>query len=191
MVEMAMVVAILGIVLAMAFAFVISLQKTADTSFNRSLGTDQARLAVDQIDREVRSGNLLYDPAQEPAGAAGAAGTGYSMRVYTQANGLERCVQWRVLGAQMQTRSWSESWQQDGIVSAWRTVADHVVNAAPGPAPFSLDGNAGYGGRLLDVDLFVNENPSLGNAIEVKASVTGRNTEYGYNNSVCNSIPTP
>src|SRR5213082_2833490 len=62
--------------------------------------------------------------------------------VCTQTNANTRnpgnqCVQWRItpvdsLGlSRLERRSWSVNWQNDGIVSDWRDIADNVVNRQP------------------------------------------------------------
>ena len=194
--------ALMLLVMAICLMFLVSIQTTENTDQLRSQANDQARQAVEQIDREVRSGNLLYDPASEPVNSAGPScspitvpaddciATGYSLRVYTQANGNYRCVQWRVLNQELQTRSWNTD---ATLVTTWSTVADHVVNAttAGAAAPFSRDGGATFGGRLLDVNALVNEGNGSGHGVQVQASVAGRNTWYGYSPTVCSTIPAP
>lgn len=190
------------VVMAICLSFLVSVQRTENTDQLRSQANDQARQAVQQIDREVRSGNLLYNPVTEPANSAGTScspatvpadnciAQGYSLRVYTQANGDYRCAQWRVLAQALQTRSWNEDGTQ---VTGWSTVADHIVNAttAGAPAPFARDGNAAFADSLLDVDFVVNEGHGSGQGVTVQASIAGRNTEYGYSPTVCSTIPAP
>lgn len=200
LVEVMLASALLAVVAAICFAFLLSAQTTEAKTQLDSAVDDQVRLAVQQIDQQVRSGNLIYDPTLETAGNAGPAcspitrpaddcvASGFSLRVYTQANGANKCVQWRVYDQTLQSRSWN----QDGSsVTGWATVADHISNAdaSPSSAPFSLDGTPSYGGRVLDIDLVVNQ--GQGATGEVQSSITGRNTEYGYPNSVCAVVPTP
>jgi len=118
------------------------------------------------------------------------------MRVYTQSNGAQRCVQWRVISGALQSRGWRPDWASDplaatdGAVSGWRTVATSVVNTST--FPFTLDPAPSFGGRLIQLDIQVNKNSRLGATAEVQASVAGRNTEY-YNTSqtTCSPVPTP
>jgi hypothetical protein len=156
---------------------------------DRSNNNDQAQLAIEEIDREVRSGNLLYDPALETD-------PGMMLRVYTQTNAptrnpSNRCVQWKINGTDLQVRSWSVNWDTDGIVTSWRTVAEDVVNKTDNPQvrAFSLDPESTKGGRTLNVTIVVNTNHLSGSDVYVQTSVTGRNTEYGYPQDICNSIP--
>jgi prepilin-type N-terminal cleavage/methylation domain-containing protein len=186
-IEVVMTTAVLSIVMAMSMAFLVSAQRTVTVADTRSNNVDQARLGVEQLDRQIRSGNLIYNPAQENDPANGIR-PGLALRVYTQSNSIQRCVQWRIYNGLLQTRSWTTTWQVDDIVSGWRTVADHIVNDTGAPA-FTLDPTSSFGSRLLNISLLVNDSRSLSKNAEVQASVAGRNTQYGYPNFICATIP--
>jgi hypothetical protein len=175
--------------MSVALAAILSLLTTGDETLSkigaRSISNDQARLGMEQIDRQVRSGNLLYDPATESNSALGIS-PGLSLRIYTQANSLQRCRQWRISSGKLQTRAWSTVWQTDGNVTGWRTVAEGIQNTSSRPA-FALA--SGSSGRTLSVDLFVNTTHSEAGDVEIRSSITGRNTQYGYPNSVCSTMP--
>lgn len=177
------------VVVGIAFTMLISTFNVVGGVDTRSRTNNEVRQAVQQIDRLVRSGNILYDPALESNDPGNHLAPGLTMRVYTQANGNQRCVQWRINDGRLEMRSWSESWQFDGVVSTWSGVAEHIVNTTSNPA-FSLDSASGFGDRLLKIrviaDLSATDNSP---AVEVRASVAGRNTTYGYSNSVCSVIP--
>ncbi len=196
-----MTILLLGIVLTICFQVFITVGRAVTTSDQRSQNTDQARLAVQQIDRQIRSGNVLYDPAKEgllaplfvapdPVAVANGIFPGLSIRVYTQANGDQRCVQWRINNGTLQTRSWSEAWTVDGDVSGWRNVAENIINTSAASPAFSLDTASGFGDRLINVRVLTNADTARQKTVEFKASVTGRNTQYGYNPNICNTIPT-
>jgi prepilin-type N-terminal cleavage/methylation domain-containing protein len=161
----------------------------------------QVRLAEQQMDRQIRSGNVLYSPANEvgtisncyssTVSPATTPNAGNCMRVYTQTNGVNRCVQWQVTGGLLRVRSWSPTWQTDGSVTGWRIVARNVVNTdnASNP-PFVLQGaNTPYGQRLVDVVLQVPNGRSTAKPIEVDLSLAGRNTIYGYDPGLCSPVP--
>ena len=187
LVELLVTIVLLGIVMAICVQVFVTIGRTVATTDQNSQNTDQARLAVQQIDRQVRSGNVLYNPAAEtPAG--------FALRVYTQANGYQRCVQWRITKATsgfkdgiLQTRSWSESWTFDGDVSGWRNISENILTT--GSAAFSLDGSSGFGNRLINIDIRVNADPVHQKTVQFTSSITGRNTEYGYSQNICNVIP--
>jgi type II secretory pathway component PulJ len=183
------VVALLG-VLGQAFT-------SLSTQTARSNDEDQARLAVEELDREIRSGNLLYDPALETGPLGSDVAAGMSLRVYTQTNADtrdpgNRCVQWRITSTgKLQRRDWSINWATDGLVSGWRIVAENVVNrsASPQVTAFTLDPDPSKGGRTMIITISVQTDASKGKAVQIRQSVTGRNTEYGYPNNICDSIP--
>jgi hypothetical protein len=167
---------------------------------------DSARLAIQQLDRELRSGNVLYDPALEnaPVGTPGRIAScsgclpGYTLRVYTQTNADTRgptpyrCVLWKIEDQQLMTRWWPPL--EPGEASGWRIVAAGIVNRdlSPATVAFALDPDPLKGGRTLNVVYAANadleHHPTQ--TAKVQASLTGRNTSYGYPGNVCQSTPT-
>jgi hypothetical protein len=206
--ELSVTMMILGIVVAIILSILFSVQKTFGRETDRSTNNDQARLGVEELDREIRSGNLLYDPQsanlqQNPTGDP----SGMQLVIYTQTNATtrnpgNRCVQWRITSGtganpdELLRRDWSST-DPAGTVTAWRIIADDVVNndpgksGKPGPVPaFTLDhSQTSFGDRIITIDLLVNHNPQAGSTVEIQDSVTGRNTEFGYPNTVCNTVP--
>jgi hypothetical protein len=169
------------LIMAGIYGVLINVQRQSRDVAGREETVGNARLATEQMDRQIRSGNVLYDPSAEPLPL--------SMRVYTQANGDQRCVQWQVYNGALRTRSWSTTWQTDGNVTAWGVIARGLQNTAATP-PFTLQGGAtAFGSRLVDIDLLVKDATSSGNVLEVKTSLSGRNTQYGYDPGVCNPVP--
>ncbi|MGH8869300.1 MAG: PilW family protein [Actinomycetes bacterium] len=183
MVELLVVMAMFSGLLTIVYGVLITIQhQTADT-VRRADAVDQARIGLAEIDRQVRSGNVLYDPASTDE-------LPLAMRVYSQANGARRCVQWQVFDGHLRMRSWEGSTSGGySNVSAWRTVARNLVNTA-GTPPFQLEGaSSPYGSRLINVRLLVKTPDSGGQPIEVQSSLSGRNTQYGYNPGTCTPIP--
>jgi len=170
LVEMVIVMSLLSVILGIVLAALVSMQNTENRVNGRSQTNDQVQLAVQQIDRQVRSGNVLYPPDQEGINAGTGIPAGFSMRIYTQANGLAKCVQWRVTSGNLQSRSWEpiplSPWYRNA--SAWRTVADHIVNGSSNP-PFALDPAAAYSGRLINIDVIANSNAKAGSNVEGKS----------------------
>lgn len=181
LVEILISMTIFSLALAMVYTVLITVQKQTKDQTSRADSVGNARLALAQIDRQVRSGNVLYNPATESLPL--------SMRVYTQANGDQRCVQWQVYNGKLRTRSWSPTWQTDGLISEWGIVAHDVVNTAAAP-PFALQGGAtAYGSRLVDITLQVKSPTAGGKPVNVTSSLSGRNTAYGYDPGVCSPVP--
>jgi hypothetical protein len=119
-----------------------------------------------------------------------------AVRIYTQTNANlrnpgNRCVQWRIYNEQLQRRDWTTTWRTDGVVSAWRVVAEHIVNQTLSPQihAFELDPDTSKGGRTLVITILANANSLHGEPVQITESITGRNTEYGYPNNVCSDIP--
>jgi hypothetical protein len=180
----------LSVMLVVAGAFlsvVISLQTNLVRQQRRSDNNDQARLAVEQLDREIRSGNVLYNPATEPVGF-------YSLRVYTQANAPTRtpafqCVQWLIEDEQLKRRHWPPN--EPELAVPWRIVAEGIVNRTLGEEAFQLDPEPSKGGRTVMINLTVNgslaEDPAA--TIRIQTSLTGRNTSLGFSSDVCADLP--
>ena len=201
LVELLVSMSILSIVLLVFVAVLASVQRgvVAQDTLNQTL--DQTRLALQQLDREMRSGNVLYDPALEnaPAASGGIPSCsgclpGYTLRVYTQTNadtrGTYKCVLWKIDTAQrLMTQQWPPS--DPSNASGWRIVATGIVNGSINEPPFTLDPDPLKGGRTLNILFAVNSDlahrPTQ--TVKVQASLTGRNTSYGYPANVCQQTP--
>jgi Tfp pilus assembly protein PilW len=196
LIEIAVTLGLLSVVMTMFMSVTASLQTTTTRSEERVRRNDDARLAMAQLDREIRSGNVLYDPSLE-SNAAPAADIvpGMSLRVYTQADAPNRnpgnqCAQWRISGGKLQTRRWAST-DPNGTVTSWWTVAENVVNRTVSPQvqAFTLDSTAAYGGRIMKIRLVVDRSNDQADPEEFDLSITGRNTQYGYPTNVCQTIP--
>lgn len=194
LIELLVTMMMFAIILIVAYSVLFMVQQQTSTNLRLNDAVGQAKLGLAQIDRQVRSGNVLYSPAGETTlGCVGATvspsptpNAGNCMRVYTQANGEDKCVQWEVLGGVLRSRSWAT----DGSsVTSWRTVARFIVNNPTTNPPFVLEGPAtNYGSRLVDVHLKLQ--PTSGDKpVLVQSSLSGRNTLYGFDPGVCNNIP--
>jgi type II secretory pathway pseudopilin PulG len=189
---------VISIVLTIVTILLIGVQKVYVTENDRTQTNNQARLAVEELDREIRSGNVLYDPALENDPAHDIY-PGMAFRIYSQSNADSRpgfrCVQWRINSSgQLQNRFWSTNWRDDPsiLVSGWRIIADHVVNRSDSPQipAFAVDtSDPSYGNRLLKITLVVNQNPKSGRDVTIQSSIEGRDTTFGYPNSACADIP--
>ncbi|UER54164.1 type II secretion system protein [Kineosporiaceae bacterium SCSIO 59966] len=169
-------------ILGTAIAVVLlSVQNSTRQAEERARINDHVRLAVQHIDRHVRSGNVLYDPAAEET-------PGFSLRVYSQSNGLQKCMQWRVVDGRLESRSWAPTWQSDHNVSEWSTVASGLVNT-PSDPPFSLNPDIHYGGRLVEINLAVGTQLPGARDVIIASSISGRNTQFGYTANVCEPVP--
>jgi len=197
MVSMSIFIALLTIV----FSLLVTMsQQTAD-NMSRSQQVAEVRLGLSQIDRQVRSGNVISDPGVADVNSGVPAY--YSLRVYTQTDGTNKCVQWRVIfplgqpttGGELQFRSWPTTWVSTGGVTAWRVVArDLVAPPTLTDAPFQrIAAAASSIAQSVQVTLWVKEPGSrLASAPTVITSVlTGRNTIFGYPADECAAVPLP
>jgi prepilin-type N-terminal cleavage/methylation domain-containing protein len=201
LVEVLVAMSIMSIVLLVFTSVLTSVQRAVARQDSLSQTLDQSRLAMQQLDREMRSGNVLYDPALENA-APGVPGRipsctgcvpGYTLRVYTQTNadtrGTYRCVLWKIDNQQLMTRWWPPL--EPSNASGWRIVATGIVNRTLSESAFSLDPDSLTGGRTLNVLYAVNSDLTHRSTqtARIQASLTGRNTSYGYPANVCQQTP--
>jgi prepilin-type N-terminal cleavage/methylation domain-containing protein len=193
LVELVVAMAILSIVMLVLTTTLSSIQRAVVEEDVRMRLNDQARLAVQSIDRHVRSGNILYDPVDESGNDPySATATGYMFRIYTQAEQSAaqqaRCAVW-LLNDQQQLlyRTWPILEPENA--STWRIVAESVVNRDLNDPAFTLDA----AGRTISVNFYVN--PDLAHRPQatqvVSASLTGRNTSFGYPVQLCSELPDP
>jgi type II secretory pathway pseudopilin PulG len=193
LVELVVAMGILSIVMLVMTTTLSSIQRAVVEEDVRIRLNDQARLAVQSIDRLVRSGNILYDPVDESGNDPyDASATGYMFRIYTQAEQSAsqdaRCALWLVNDQQqLMYRTWPILAPEDA--SNWQVVAESVVNRDLDEPAFTLE----PAGRTISVDFFVNpdleDRPQATQVVE--ASLTGRNTSFGYPVQLCSDLPDP
>jgi prepilin-type N-terminal cleavage/methylation domain-containing protein len=195
---------VFSIAIGMVYSAVILTMQWSKETQQAADAVNELRQGLAQIDRQVRSGNVLFSPEDEDAwlttcqdgGPGSNAGT--CMRIFTQSNGDQKCVQWQIApdpsgtGKVLQTRSWETDWQTGGAVSAWSVVA-RDIHLVPGttPMPFTLEGaSTPYKERMLRVHLEVWDERQKA-PVEIDSSLTGRNTSYGYDSGQCEPVPGP
>jgi type II secretory pathway component PulJ len=175
-----------------------SIQRAVSHNDSRAINNDQARLAMIELDREIRSGNVLYDPATETGTGLVA---GFALRIYTQSNANIRtpspgyvCRLWQITAdGKLQTRYWPPNQPEDA--SGWLTVATGIVNRMMSPTVMAFsrsDPTSATGGRIVYIDLRVNNNYATRptETLKIQAAITGRNTSYGFPADVCSGTPT-
>lgn len=202
LVEVMVSLVIFSIAISLAFSAVILVMQKSHEAQQTAAAQAELRLALAQIDRQVRSGNVLFSPANEPALMASceAMGThaGTCMRIYTQSNGENKCVQWQMLADdpsaplaerryELRTRSWESTWSIGGSLTDWGVVARDLVIGTD--APFVLEGaTTPYNERMLRVHLEAWDSRRDA-PVAVDSSITGRNTSYGYDAGQCEPVP--
>jgi hypothetical protein len=185
--ELMVTVSFMTLVSAVFISVVLSLQTHVIRQQERSMNNDAARTAIARLDREIRSGNVLYDPGDESP-------PGQTMRIYTQANADTRdpsfqCVQWTIQDGKLLRRFWPQG--QPDQVSSWRVETEHIVNVEEGVQAFSLDADPDKGGRTVNVVIMVESNPNRPGTspVRIQTALTGRNTSFGFPVNVCDPVP--
>lgn len=191
LVELVIAMMLLSTVLLVFTSTFASVQDQIVDESVRSALNDEARLAMQSFDRIVRSGNVLYDPVDEVGNDPyDPTAAGYMFRIYTQAKNQPddgpRCALWLIDDQQrLLYRTWTPL--QPDTATDWRVVAEGVVNRDLDEPAFLLDTEA----RSVTIDIQVN--PDLADRAtatqEFTASVTGRNTSFGYPVNVCQDLP--
>ncbi len=173
--ELVTAMSLLGVILVGLLMTMNGAQRNLDKQVSRSASNDQVRLAIENLDRELRSGDVLYDPANDSY-AAGDIAPGYSLRIYTESNlptrGAKMCVQYRITsGGKLQRRMWDPSNPPTSL--GFNTVATSLVNRSESPAvpAFTLTGL-----NLINLTFDVQDEAAKGNPVRVQASVSGRDT---------------
>lgn len=194
LVELLVAMSMMGIVMIIFSSVLVSMQRTVVAIDRASRANDQARLAIEQLDKELRSGNVIADPGEPISGYTGDAPAFQRLIVYTQANAPIRggsvCELWQITSAtELQTRTWlpgSNSW-----LTSWRTVAEHIVNRSTNTNAFELTGDPLKGNRTLDIHLMINPDYTAApsSTVELESSLTGRNTSYNYPTNICQTLP--
>jgi prepilin-type N-terminal cleavage/methylation domain-containing protein len=198
LVELLITMVVFGLAMTLVTKAVGKVEKFANQAQGSADANGEVRLALDDIDRQVRSGNVLYSPANETVpSSCTSTGTdaGTCMRVYTQANGVQRCVQWQLLAdpakpttSIIRSRSWSPTWQTDGIFTSWATKARGLL-LTPSIPPFTLQGAVtSSSSRYLSVR-FEAKDPRRPGAVVLTSALSGRNTNYGFDAGLCNPVP--
>jgi Tfp pilus assembly protein PilW len=200
--EMTIVVGLLMVVLTIFLNILWSVQNGVTRQSERSTSNDQARLALEQLDRQIRSGDVIQDPGSVPSSLVGTdVAAGYMLVIYTQTAPGEgnpnQCVQWMInTKNQLLERTWDVDWQNNGTyMQNWRLVASNVVNRSVSPAQpafqYATSGGATnlFGQRAVQITIMTQQNAHQGIPVSITNTVTGRNTQYGYPANVCLSPP--
>lgn len=184
LIELLVVMMLFSLVMVMVFTVLIQVQQQTRDNLGRAEQTAQARLGLAQIDRQVRSGNVVIDPATSGE-------LPRSLRVYTQTDGVRRCVQWQVIDEVLRYRSWDPGWSTSaGTVDDWRVVARSLVSDASAPQTFRKETAAGGSqAQSVRVTLWLQAETADGKPVEMTTVLSGRNTIYGYPADVCSPVP--
>jgi prepilin-type N-terminal cleavage/methylation domain-containing protein len=191
LVELMVTMMVLSIVMLIFTTMLASIQRAQSTQDKRSRDGDSARLALEDLDRQVRSGNLLYNPTTEASNDPYGGGAGYLFRIYTQANAPVvgyHCAAFLIDNKQqLLYRYWPAN--QPEYASSWRVVATGIVNRSLSTSAFALDSTTRTITITFKVNTDLTNSPSATQTLST--SVTGRNTQFGYPSNVCATLPSP
>jgi|SRR5690625_70017 len=197
LVEALVVMLIFGAIIGIIFGVIIQVSYSSADNMTRISQVQNAELGLMQIDRQVRSGNVILDPDEENPSGSGVE-PGYSLRVFTQTDGVFQCVQWRVNfnedgRGKLEYRSWDPDWATLGTeVQNWAVVARDLVIDPDGNSPFTRTGiGSTRETSSVDVSIFVQGERTSSAPTVVQTVLTGRNTVYGYPIDRCDNIPAP
>ena len=210
LVELLTSMTILSIVLTIVFTFLFSVQKGYEESAKRSQTNDEMRLAMEQLDHEIRSASAFSVVTDSSFKTAISSPTDRSLFfvAYTQTSAPTRdpgfnCIQWKLDSGKLYSRMWPLSWAQNlSKVTAWRTVATNLktpttgLTTDPAASYFMIPSTPAYGFRVVQVKLVANvsTNGKSSNVVQTR-SIDGRNvlstsTTAGEPNP-CTSSPPP
>jgi prepilin-type N-terminal cleavage/methylation domain-containing protein len=199
LIEIVIAMTVLVVVLTLSMQAVSTVLGLSTLATSTGYANEQAALAMTELRQEIISADILFNPATEGSNAGAnpdgsSIPAGFSLRIYTELNGIPECVQWRLLdtGA-LESRSYSDEWQTDGVVGVWSTLETGVTNPASNP-PFSIDTGANFGGssgsRLVDVKFDFDQTTKPVTMIEDQTSVAARDAEYYPGNTGdCSPVP--
>ncbi len=212
--ELLIAMFIFGLLMSFTFTILIQVMYQSRDTLARSRALEEARLGVAQIDRQVRSGNVILDPYLENETTSGVPRY-FSMRIYTQADENPTCAQWRVilqpgnLYGNLEFRSWAPGYPDVNIVQPWAVVAHDLVLMDVTPhvpddikpdrpetwPPFWVDSQAtgGTQAQFVRVTLRLRDPEQRvgAKATSVTTVITGRNTVFGYPAGSCSQAPPP
>ncbi len=192
--ELIVATGILSIVLLVFTTTFSAIQRAVSDQEVRSINNDNVRLALENLDRLVRSGNVLVDPSVADTDCKSSGSEYQCLVAYSQANGTTaqpaRCIQWRVEGTSLQTRWWlPKPDSKAATVTSWREVATGLLNLQTSPVTrtFQLDPDPLKQDRSVEVLFIVGTSFDGidGPLARVEASLTARNTSYGYLSDAC------
>jgi prepilin-type N-terminal cleavage/methylation domain-containing protein len=192
--ELLVAMAILSIVLLVFTTTFATIQRSVSEQQIRSTNNDNIRLALENLDRHVRSGNVLIDPSIPDTDCKSSGSAYQCLLTYSQSNGTTatpaRCLQWRLQGTTLQTRSWlPKPASKAATLTNWRDVATGILNLQTTPVTktFQLDPDPLKQNRSVEVLFLVGTGSEGidGPISRIEASLTARNTTYGYLSDAC------
>lgn len=193
LVELMVAMSIFLVAMVMFGTSLYVVQRLQSTNSQYSRANDQANLALQAIDRQVRSGYVIAMPVAP-------AGTDAAVKIYTEAGGKPRCVMWAVAppavtdptvtaGTKwLYTTAWDPTGVDPQLPSSlpafvgngqrWATAATDLWNwlvVGDPVVPFAIPLAPSNVLKTLDVSLVLNASTRPEAAIELRSTFTSRN----------------
>jgi prepilin-type N-terminal cleavage/methylation domain-containing protein len=212
--ELLIVMMIFGVLMIIVTSVMIAITNLSKDTVGRARAVEEARLGLAQIDRQVRSGNVILNPANEGIPTAGVP-PWFSMRIHTQEDGLDRCAQWRVKDhdgdgfGDLEFRTWDPAYPNVQEWTTWSPVAHNLIAMDVSPVaasdikpgqpetwpPFwvntSIGGDTDFQRVQITLRLKDPSEDGSSKATSLSSTVTGRNTVIGYPSTYCSVAPPP
>ena len=188
LVELMTAMALLSIVVTAVMGVLFSVQKAVSFETNRSITNDNVRLAMEALDKEMRSAGAftVYTNGTFATVSSSIPPTGTAVVVYTQTNAPTRsvsspdvsgymCVQWRLNGTDLQSRMWPLTWRSNpsALVTGWMNRAESVQSLSFTVPSGGAD--TAFGKRLLRTTFAVLVGGSTDSTITTTRDIAGRN----------------
>lgn len=191
--ELLIATSLLGLALAMFGATLFVMQKSQIRFDEYSRANDAVHGAIQDLDRELRSGYVVSAALPSWGGISNGVPTGNTLLIYTEAGGTGRCVRWVLYPASGQQTLYRTSWDPlapgpDDNQPPWSTagnpkyrrVATDIVNGSSRVA-FALSAATATAINRLIVTFWVNVPGTSGavrtpQEIEVRSELTPRNS---------------
>jgi Tfp pilus assembly protein PilE len=193
--ELAIVMFVSGVVAALAAQFAISVARDANAATVAANRVDSVRLALNAVERQVRSGDALYiEPPDSTCGAYGSGGN--CLRVATDVDGTTSCFQLQLVpdpagdgSYDLRTRTYSLGWASGGAVGAWQQAANGLAAPTGAAPPFSLGQQSGVGSQALTVQFAAPSASTAAAPIKLTATYIPRNGLYGSSTTCSGGAP--
>lgn len=184
LVEVLVSASLLVLALVMFGGSLVTAQRAQGTNAQYSQANDQAHLALQAIDRQIRSGFVVGTTSVANADAA--------VKIYSEAGGAARCFAWAVADDDLGGRSglaklYVASWDPRPVGasvpsfpgSGWTAMASNLWNwlVSPQVEPFDVPTPATGVLKTLDVTLRLNASTRSEATIELTSSFTSRNVD--------------
>jgi hypothetical protein len=193
--ELAVVMVVSSIVLALAAQFVIAIARDAHVATLTGNRVDNVRLALDSVERQVRSGDVLY--LQTTGGVCRVYGIGSNcLGVATEVDGTTSCIQMQLIpdasgdgSYDLRARSYSPAWASGGLVGVWRQVTNGLAPPTDVTPPFIIAQQSGVGVQAVTAEFAALQVRAGAAPIRLSGTYVPRNALYASSTTCAGGYP--